>query len=401
MSVKLGALQTIRSLADEFPSVIRDQVGPSTSEIRPYSAPTSSTFPVIDNLLGKMLQSPNPKDPAVPEIARALATCAGYAYSDVGTVATMMTRMGLERSRCRQITRSVDAMFIQSTAHLIQSEDGRVVILCYRGTPPLDLISWLLDADVAPEQVRLEANSQSFEVHSGFYRNVRMTRSEVVAALLRALNGLPVDGDRGSDDTGDPTFRRIESTDLSESLEATQEMKPMEALYITGHSLGGAMAVIMARMLLMANHPEYSKIAKKLKAVYTFGQPMVATPSSAEESESLFQKAKVPLCRYVYRKDPVPALPPWDAGPYGHFGQEYRLAEAGGYEAKVQSTEQMKLSAELIESGVPFLLNKIPFVKKHLRWPYDIDDHFPNNYISSLIPNGGADEFGDYVVTPI
>ena len=95
-----------------------------------------------------MLAGADAKEQPVAKIAHTLAVTAGYAYSDAGTLAMMMTRLGLERAYCREIARSVDAMFIRSTAFLIQSADGQVVILCYRGTPPLDLISWLLDADV-------------------------------------------------------------------------------------------------------------------------------------------------------------------------------------------------------------------------------------------------------------
>ena len=73
-----------------------------------------------------------------PTVAHVLVTCAGYAYADADTVATMMTRLGLERHACVRLAQTVDAMFIFSTAYLMQSRCGRVVILCYRGTEPGD-----------------------------------------------------------------------------------------------------------------------------------------------------------------------------------------------------------------------------------------------------------------------
>ena len=48
-------------------------------------------------------------------VAHVLATCAAYAYSDAETVATMMTRLGLDANACVRITQTVDAMFIFST----------------------------------------------------------------------------------------------------------------------------------------------------------------------------------------------------------------------------------------------------------------------------------------------
>ncbi|MGB7217422.1 MAG: hypothetical protein WBD07_01330 [Vicinamibacterales bacterium] len=62
-------------------------------------------------------------------VAHVPAACAAYAYSDADTVATMMTRLGLEANACVRITQTVDAMFIFSTAYLVQSRCGRVVVL--------------------------------------------------------------------------------------------------------------------------------------------------------------------------------------------------------------------------------------------------------------------------------
>ena len=91
-----------------------------------------------------------------PVAAHALAVASGYAYSDGATIATMMARMGLPKSQWLGIEMTVDAMFIRSTAYLIQSADGRVVILAYRGTEPTNLVSWLTDADVYPDKITID-----------------------------------------------------------------------------------------------------------------------------------------------------------------------------------------------------------------------------------------------------
>jgi hypothetical protein len=374
---------------DETPrSLIRDQVGPSYEQLRPGKPTTTSTFPAYPDLVATMtkvdLSHPD------PTLGQVLATCAGYAYSDVGTVAMMMTRMGLENSRCREITRSVDAMLINSTAHLVQSQDGRVVILAFRGTPPLDLISWFLDADIYPEKVAAVAGrdgkSRPYEVHAGFYRNVRVVRHEIIHALQRALLGESILGD-----TTDRSFSHL-STAAAE--DTGRQRAPMEALYITGHSLGGAMAVILASMLVMSESPEYQQIAAKLKAVYTFGQPMVGGPDFAETADAEFRDAQVPVLRYVYKKDPVPLLPPHSVGRFAHFGQEYRLGPDGSW-ADSQSSTAMPWVAGLVTSFVSFGLTKFPPLRE-LPYRYKIEDHFPHHYVSSLTPPGHTDEFGDY-----
>jgi len=375
-------------------SLIKDQIGPQYADLRPGKATTSSTFPVYRNLVRDLVKAAI--EHPDPTAAHVLATCAGYAYSDVGTVAMMMTRMGLERSRCREITRSVDAMFIRSTAHLVQSNDGRVVILCYRGTPPLDIISWFLNADVYPEMMatavgasRRSRREQPYEVHAGFYRNVRVTRHEIIRALEQALSGGSV-----LDGATDGSFAHVSGAQPAGDDDS--RIRPMEALYITGHSLGGAMAVIMATMLVMSDNDLYRGIAGKLRAVYTFGQPMVGTPAFAEAAAGQLRAANVPVIRYVYRRDPVPQLPPRDVGDYEHVGDEYRFEDEWPDSPTPPST-QIWSAAGLATAFLPFGLNKLlPF--RGLPLVRNIEDHFPHHYVSALIPPGKTDEFGDYFV---
>jgi hypothetical protein len=370
-------------------SVIRDQVGPSYEDLRPGKPTTTATFPAYPDLVATMVKDGRAHpDPA---IAQVLATCAGYAYSDVGTVSMMMTRIGLENSLCREITRSVDAMLINSTAHLVQSRDGRVVIVAFRGTPPLDLISWFLDADTYPETMASGADSHGgdsrpYEVHAGFYRNVRVTRHEIIHALQQALRGESIVAA-----SSDGSFRHVSTADTEQD---TGQRAPLEALYITGHSLGGAMAMILASMLVMSDNPEYQAIAAKLKAVYTFGQPMVGSPDFAEAAADQFRDADIPAVRYVFKKDPVPLLPPRSIGDFAHFGQEYRLGRDGDWTAS-ESSKPMPWVAGLVNSFASFGLTKfLPL--RDLPFQHKIEDHFPHHYVSSLIPDGHPDEFGDY-----
>src|SRR5262245_47161300 len=115
-------------------------IGPTFEELSPLKQQPRRQFPVLPSLGDDLVLA---ADHPVGDIAYALATCSGYAYSDAATVAMMMARMGLFKNRCRTINLTNDAMFIDSNAYLVQSEDGRIVILCYRGTPPLNFIDWL------------------------------------------------------------------------------------------------------------------------------------------------------------------------------------------------------------------------------------------------------------------
>lgn len=109
---------------------IEDFTAPSYKELRPLKPEKTETFPVFTDLVGKLAGAKKYPD---DEIAYVMAICAAYAYSDGQTVAMIMARLGLEDNKCRMVAEYVDIMFITSTSFLIQSKDGRVVVLCYRG----------------------------------------------------------------------------------------------------------------------------------------------------------------------------------------------------------------------------------------------------------------------------
>lgn len=284
-------------------------VAPPYSVLRPmHDQPTTPTFPVYHDLTEKLLDADDPD----PTVRHALAVCAGYAYSDADTVATIMARLGLDQNRCVMVSQSVDAMFIRSTAFILQSRDRRVVIVCYRGTEPVNLVNWLTDADVNPTWVpfRFPAGPDpagadapvGAAVHAGFYRNVRATRYALIGVLQRALTGRSI------------------------AVEDDSPGTPLQALYLTGHSLGAAMVAMLAVMI--KTNGSYRELADKLKAVYTYGQPMIGDPDFAELCNHAWfdgtQFLAEKLFRYIYAHDVVPQLPPTETGPFQHFGREFR-----------------------------------------------------------------------------
>lgn len=379
-------------------------VGPSLADLSPLKQKQPRLqFPVLPNLVDDLVQTVT-HHPA-SNIAYALAVCSGYAYSDADTVAMIMARMGLLDNHCTEFQLSDDAMFIDSTAFLVQSEDGRAVILSYRGTSPLNFIGWLLDADIDPEKISLLLTPDGmakpgYWVHGGLYRNIRATRHKVVQALERARRGESV-------------------------IEGGGTMPhPLEALYIAGHSLGGAMAALMA--IILHVEPAYENIRQKLRAVYTYGQPMIGPPAVAEFCR---RPDFPPLIRYVYRRDVVPHVPPRDSGLFQHFGAEYHL-QGETWRPSSPPIKQANLAEFAVLAPSDFVVQKIaalrglstvwngvaravnnvslvrlasraaeglPFGDAFVRLPfvYSFGDHSPNHYISRLAPKGVMSEFGD------
>ncbi|MCH9816246.1 MAG: lipase family protein [Actinomycetia bacterium] len=356
--------------------LVASAIGPSLHDLRPLKPDTvpgdePGRFPVYPDLVDQMATAGQAAD---PEIAHALSVCANYAYASVAgfctepdTLARMMARMGMPSNSTLMVADRVDVSFIVSNGFVIQSEDGRVAILCYRGTEPFNPANWLTDADLESEQVTIQVGQHQLTVHPGFYRNVRATRSPLIAALDRACRGRSV----VDEDTTVPNR--------------------LEALYVTGHSLGGAMAAIMG--LLMLNDPAYAELAQRLRAVYTYGAPMIGSPDLAQEVATADQAQY--FSRFVYRRDVVPHLPPWGLGRYRHFGQEYRPGRNDhGWIAASGNSLQGPFSSVAM-APVEFISRTIPLAR-YLWFPYSLSDHLPLNYVSWLAPPGVASEYGDY-----
>jgi hypothetical protein len=319
----------------------------------------SHPFPVYNNLVPDFLAAhERGRDDRDATVAHVLATAAGYSYSDINTMAMIMSRLGLENNSCVCMEQTVDAMYIFSTAYLVQSRCGRVVILSYRGTEPTTLGNWLADADVGSASLKL--GGELLKVHSGFYRNFRATQWGILNELHLALQGRSL---------------------LNPKINLEY---PMQALYVTGHSLGGAMAVLFS--LSVAGNAEQHSITDKLRAVYTFGQPLTAGEPLPEIASVVAQK----VFRHINARDPVPALPPLAWGRFTHFGHEYRFSD-GEWKSSDKPVAQLEGIREIPSS----LMALFATAKRRNASRFSMTEHGPHQYISALRPKGRVTEFGD------
>ncbi len=324
-------------------------------------------FPVYRELAGKLA------DPGLVQpdriVARALATAAMYAYADDGGVLhTAMARLGFgDGCSVTPFREQVDAMLVASTGFLIQSEDRRVAIVAYRGTPVTNVITWMADLDMRPDrihktQISIDGrphhdNDRCAQVHEGIYRNVRATKYDLGEALKRA------------------------------------ERDGMEALYITGHSLGGSMAVMLGFLLGTDRDPELLEIfQRRARGVYTYGQPALGDKRFAEAAAEAGLAQR--LFRYRYRRDFATATPPRDARlRFVHFGPEYNLKD-GWTEEPGKNTQPMESLLGIAEAALTFFSEGI----RGLEWiPHRLSlyDHLPANYVSQLTVDGEMTVFGD------
>ena len=146
------------------------------------------------------------------------------------------------------------------TQGFIARQDN-VIIIAFRGTEPINADDWL--SDINYHQRKLLPSVPGL-VHGGF----AVAIAEVMQAMLDAVAGVT----RGE----------------------------MPRIFITGHSLGGALAVLAAAVLQF-------EARRSIAAVYTYGQPRVG---DLEFSRAFDSKLGSITFRYVNDLDIVPHLPP-------------------------------------------------------------------------------------------
>ena len=298
-----------------------------STQRRPRPLGPASRLP--EDLVPAILASPEGYD---ARVAYALAVIAGWSYSDAKTLVAKLRYYGLPDITVDAIAVTNPAMLIVASAFVVRSRCGRLVVLSFRGTEPTNVINWLTDTDV------MQRPLGEGRVHQGFYANLQAVWEEI-----------------------------------SEKLE---DVKPGTQLYITGHSLGAAMAVLAAAKLTADGNPT---LQKALRGVYTFGQPAVGDEAFADGCTFADR-----LYRHVYAYDVVPCLPPsWD-GRFLHFGREYVTTSGGAPWAEPKRPGQLAryIVSAVTSCATSFVTRRLPWLEG-LPFPYSLDDHSPTRYIEA------------------
>jgi hypothetical protein len=325
-----------------------------------------------------------------PKVAALLARAATWGYSEVNTFATKLAGHGLTGCDCAAITIRNDALLVDSAAIVTQSQDGRLVILSFRGTEPQNVINWLTNASAGMEPFLSVGN-----VHGGYHRSFRAVWPQIEILLTKAMAREPVCdaiNEFAARLLGHPICATIDWKELSQpSLELAKvtalppREHPMEGLYITGHSLGGALAILAAAQI--HRDPQLDNLKGKLRGVYTFGAPMVGDEDFARAFE---EPLKDLLFNHVYGHDIVPRLPPRTMGAFVPLGQEFRSTPGGWVHRGRWRNQVLTFVASSIVGVTAWALQQIlPF---RIDLPVSWADHAPLNYLrTSLMTPLGAE----------
>ncbi|MCY3698379.1 MAG: lipase family protein [Gemmatimonadetes bacterium] len=132
-------------------------------------------------------------------------------------------------------------------------EGTGMAVICFRGTTRIR--DWMTNLDIAPQSIENPRTGAPIgNMHKGFHNAYRSVHGQI-GERLKGLEDLP--------------------------------------LYITGHSLGGALAVVAT----------WYQSSQRLAACYTFGAPRVG-------DQGLIDRFKTPIYRIVNGPDPVSLVPP-------------------------------------------------------------------------------------------
>ncbi|WCJ31144.1 alpha/beta-Hydrolases superfamily protein [Euphorbia peplus] len=181
-------------------------------------------------------------------------------------------------------------------ATIIHDKNTDTIVVAFRGTEPFDTDAWCTDFDISWYEF-----SEIGKVHGGFMK----------ALGLLMYKGWPKNVQQHDD-------RPIAYYTIREKLKEIIFQNDRTKFIISGHSMGGALAILFVGVLAMHEEKE---LLERLEGVYTFGQPRVGDDEFKKFMKRQLINYGFKYLRFVYGNDVVPRCPTDDSTfLFKHFG---------------------------------------------------------------------------------
>ncbi len=242
--------------------------------------------------------------------AYALALCSNLAYESEKNIHDQLSHFGF------------NATFIErrDTQAFIAYNDSAIV-LAFRGTSSIQ--DWMTDSDLSLTSVRTGG-----KVHSGFFRALCLVWNDILQVI-------------------------------------TSVQTKAQPLWITGHSLGAALAALAAARFDL-------ELDKPVSGVYTFGQPRVGDRDFARIVNADLNHR---FYRFVNNSDVVTRIPTREPLSYSHIGS-LRFFDADGH-----LFDDVSWWQEFLETVKGSLKDHLDLI------PANIENHKIGRYIQNIKSN--------------
>ncbi|KAG1138021.1 hypothetical protein G6F37_009602 [Rhizopus arrhizus] len=343
-------------------------------------------------------------------IAHTLCIASKLAYEDVDVVKYELEQAGYLNSFKPIGYKNV-------CAYVIEKEND--VFLVFRGTNPLNIQNYVTNLDAGLTDISSPTQGWMGKVHKGFWDAMGSTSaqaeqrideptlslqlshtslSQTIAAAVKAILQIikmvsvnvfqnvtdPIDA--GWVTTSEVRYHSLYSQAENWILKVMQENEK-KRLYITGHSLGGALATVFLAKMIQSSSP----LVGCFEGLYTFGQPNIGDEN--------FGKAFSPeiackIFNHTYNNDVVPRIPYWYSPPPGtlvFIDASYKITlyppdPKTGQPVPVRPISYLHPSGLLNKSVIGRLRQEASVrILFRLLLPFFINDHFPSDYSDALL----------------